>query len=156
MAPTGTSTGSFNNNISTDLTIWVRKTKLGYVFDSNTGFTLPNNAVRSPDAAFIKKEEWQKVALSDRRRFAHVCPDFVVELQSENDDPATLQQKMKEWMENGCSLAWMINPEKRETWIYKSRSEFEIKAFETILDGEDVLPGFTINLSEIFTEEEQC
>jgi Uma2 family endonuclease len=153
MAPTGTSTGWFNINISTDLTIWNRKSNLGYVFDSNTGFTLPNNAVRSPDAAFIRKEEWQKVSLSDRKRFAHVCPDFVIELLSEADHEISLQEKMKEWMENGCQLSWMINPLKKITIIYRRNGQAEAKSFDTILDGEDVLPGFTIDLSKIFTED---
>lgn len=153
MAPTGSSTGWFNINISTDLTNWVRKTKLGYVFDSNTGFTLPNNAVRSPDAAFIKKEEWLKVDPSDRERFAHVCPDFVVELLSKTDDERFIREKMKEWMDNGCQLAWMIDSQKKGTTIYRKNGSMEVKAFDEMLDGEDVLPGFTLDLSKIFTEE---
>lgn len=153
MAPTGSSTGWFNINISTDLTNWVRKTKLGYVFDSNAGFTLPNNAVRSPDAAFIKKEEWLKVDPSDRERFAHVCPDFVIELLSKTDDERFTQEKMKEWIDNGCGLAWMINSQKKETTVYRKNGSVEVKAFHEILDGEDVLPGFTLDLGKIFTQE---
>lgn len=153
MAPTGSDIDVFNLEIASDLVLWNRKTKLGYIFGNNAGFTLPNNAVRSPDAAFIKKEEWQKVALSDRKRFAHVCPDFVIELLSETDHEIFAQEKMREWMENGCELSWMINPKEKETTIYRKNGKIEIKTFDSILDGENVLPGFTIDLSRIFKGE---
>jgi Uma2 family endonuclease len=83
-------------------------------FGSNAGFTLPNNAVRSPDSAFIRKDQWEKVAKSDRKKFAHICPDFVIELLSESDQLKASLEKMKEWMDNGCQLAWMINPQKKK------------------------------------------
>jgi len=152
LEPAGSYTGWFNMNIGTDLTIWNRKTNLGMVFDSNTGFTLPNGAVRSPDASFIGIDRWQKISLDDRKKFAHLCPDFVIELLSESDDVRTLREKMKEWMANGCRLAWMINPYKKETTIYRQRGETEIKPSHEVLSGEDVLPGFTLDLSKLFTE----
>ena len=153
MEPTGSYTGWFNINLGTDLTIWNRETNLGFVFDSNTGFTLPNGAVRSPDASFIKKESWEKISHEDRKRFAHICPDFVIELLSESDQEWALQNKMKEWMDNGCRLAWMINPQKKETTIYRGNGETETKPFHEALNGEDVLPGFSLKLAEIFTGE---
>lgn len=151
MEPTGSYTGWFNVNIATDLTIWNRKTNLGIVFDSNTGFTLPNGAVRSPDAAFITKEGWEKVSKEDRKKFAHICPDFVIELLSESDDERRLQEKMQEWMENGCRLAWMINPKNKETTIYRQSGKTETGSFDQPLKGEDVLPGFVLDLEKLFT-----
>jgi Uma2 family endonuclease len=109
--------------------------------------------VRSPDAAFLRKEEWLKVDPSDRKRFAHVCPDFIIELLSETDHERSLQEKMQEWMDNGCQLSW-INPRKKETTIYRKNGSIEIRPFHEILDGEDVLPGFTPDLTKIFIEEE--
>lgn len=151
MEPTGSKTGWFNINIGTDLTIWNRETKLGFVFDSNSGFTLPNGAVRSPDASFIKKESWEKISEEDQKKFAHICPDFVIELLSESDQEWALQNKMKEWMDNGCRLGWMINPEKKETIIYRGDGGTETKPFHETLDGDEVLPGFTLKLEAIFT-----
>jgi Uma2 family endonuclease len=153
MAPTGSETDKFNTEITSDLVIWNRESKAGYVFGSNAGFTLPNNAVRSPDAAFIRKDLWQQVDPIDRKKFAHICPDFVLELLSESDHAGTLQEKMKEWMDNGCELAWMINPIKKETWIYRKNGEVEIKSFSSLLSGENLLPGFTLDLSKIFINE---
>ncbi len=150
MAPTGSESALFNSNIATELGIWNKEHKLGFTFDSNAGFTLPNNSVRSPDAAFIKKERWSRVAIEDRKKFAHICPDFVIELLSDSDSAKTLQDKMKEWMECGCMLAWMINPDKKETWIYRKNGEVEVKSFNSPLSGEGVLPGFTLDLKTIF------
>ena len=153
MAPTGSDTGAFNLGITSQLYSWNAKNKFGIAFDSSTGFTLKNGAIRSPDGAFILKARWDKVAIDDRKKFAHICPDFVIELLSESDHEWALQKKMEEWMDNGCRLAWMINPEKKETMIYRSKGETETKPFHEALNGEDVLPGFTINLTKIFTEE---
>jgi Uma2 family endonuclease len=151
MAPTGSETGAFNIAISAKLFNWADVTKLGTCFDSNTGFTLPNNAVRSPDAAYIKREEWSKVAKADRQRFAHVCPDFVIELLSYSDEESALKSKMNEWMENGCSLAWLINPLKKETVIYRKKRQSEVVSFDQVLSGENVLPGFVLDLKPIFS-----
>ena len=153
MAPTGSETGSFNLGITSQLYSWNTKNKFGITFDSSTGFTLQNGAIRSPDGAFIVKARWDKVAMDDRKKFAHICPDFVIELLSESDQEWALQNKMKEWMDNGCRLAWMINPEKKETTIYRGVRETETKPFHEALNGEDVLPGFTLKLREIFTGE---
>ncbi|MEX2231010.1 MAG: Uma2 family endonuclease [Cyclobacteriaceae bacterium] len=152
LEPAGSYTGWYNINIATDLTIWNRITNLGMVFDSNTGFTLPNGAVRSPDASFIKIEHWEKITQEDRKKFAHICPDFVIELLSQSDNQRSLHKKMKEWMSNGCRLAWLIDPYKKETTIYRQEREAEIKSSDEVLSGEDVLPGFRLDLSKLLKE----
>jgi Uma2 family endonuclease len=153
MEPTGTYTAAYNLGIAAQLYVWNTSSKLGITFDSNAGFTLPNKAVRSPDGAFISKERWEKIPVDDRKKFAHICPDFVIELLSESDSAKAVQQKMKEWIDNGCQLAWMIDPAKKETWIYHKNGEVEIKPFSSVLNGGNVLPGFTLDLQKIFTEE---
>lgn len=152
MEPTGTRTGWYNMNIGTALNNWNHQTGSGLVFDSSTGFTLPNRAVRSPGLSFIRKERWQKIHPDDQVRFAHICPDFVIELLSETDSEPTLQEKMKEWVDNGCQLAWWINPKKKETSIYRTTGETEIRLFHETLSGEDVLPGFELKLDGIFND----
>ena len=147
MEPTGSYTDWFNIDIATDLNIWNRSTNLGYVFGNNAGFTLPNKAVRSPDAAFIARGRYESLPLSDRKRFSHICPDFIIEILSESDQEWLLHKKMEEWMQNGCRLAWMINPDKKETTIYRPAGKTEIKQFNQLLKGEEILPDFTLNLS---------
>jgi Uma2 family endonuclease len=150
MEPTGFYTGQRNLDILTELSLWNKKNKLGVTFDSNTGFTLANTAVRSPDGGFISNARWNEIPEDDRHKFAHVCPDFVIELRSESDERKLLEDKMEEWMENGCKLGWLIDPKKKETVVYRSGMKKRIVAFGVTLDGEDVLPGFRIHLGSIF------
>lgn len=148
MAPTGSETGLKNSDINFELALWNRRTKLGYVFDSNTGFTLPNMAVRSPDASWIRKDRWEKLEKLDQSRFAHICPDFVIELKSNSDELNYLKDKMKEWMENGCRLAWLICPQEETAFIYRPLAPIEeITSFNFKLSGEEVLPGFELELA---------
>ena len=103
MAPTGAFTGNKNFDISIEFGLWNKKHKLGYCFDSNAGFTLLDGSVFSPDVAFITKERWEQVPLEDKKRFAHICPDFIVELMSESDSLKAAKIKMDNWMANGRS-----------------------------------------------------
>ena len=148
MAPTGFETGGFNSDINAELNFWNRKNKTGKVFDSSTGFTLPDLAVFSPDAAWISNEKISKLTKEQRNIFAPVCPDFVIELKSKSDTIPELQNKMLKWIENGCKLAWLLIPEKEEAHIYRSNGNIEIvKGFNKKLSGENILPGFELDLS---------
>lgn len=151
MEPTGSYSDLFNVGIATDLSNWNRAAGLGYVFGNNAGFTLPNKAVRSPDAAFITKSRYDALPLSDRKKFSHICPDFIIEILSESDRKWVLQNKMEEWIQNGCLLAWMIDPKTRETTIYRASGKIGIRPFDEVLEGERVLPGFTLNLSKCYS-----
>ncbi|MCU0424448.1 MAG: Uma2 family endonuclease [Candidatus Kapabacteria bacterium] len=148
--PTGGESGRHNTDIITDLNVWTRRTKLGIVFDSSTGFRLPNGAVRSPDAAFVRKERWEALSQEERRKFVPLCPDFVVELLSESDSLKATQEKMQEWMENGCRLAWLIDPQTETAYIYRADgSESTVQGFDNVLSGENVLPDFILELKEL-------
>ncbi len=147
MPPTGTETGRTNISLTTELEIWNRKMKLGYAFDSSTGFTLPNSAVRNPDASLILKERYDSLPSEDKKKFAHICPDFVIELKSESDSLKYLKSKMIEWIENGCRLGFLIIPEQKKASIYRPGKPIEEKPFTEKLSGEEVLPGFELDLS---------
>lgn len=150
MPPTGSETGLRNANITGQLWAWNEKSNLGIVFDSNAGFTLPNKAVRAADASWISKERWQQVPAADKERFAHICPDFIIELMSKNDDLEELKKKMEEWMENGCRLAWLIDVKNEKVYIYrKDGSQHMISSFDEIVSGEEVLPGFELDLKKL-------
>ncbi|OFX19050.1 MAG: hypothetical protein A2033_06675 [Bacteroidetes bacterium GWA2_31_9] len=151
MTPTGGITGNRNSEIIVQLGIWNKINKTGYVFDSSTGFNLPNGAMRSPDSAWIAKERWVGLSIEDRKRFPHICPDFIIELLSESDSLNTIKEKMNEWLQNGCRLAWLIDFENKTVYIYKPKSEVIQQSFEQALRGEDVLLGFELNLTEFLT-----
>ncbi|WPP49369.1 Uma2 family endonuclease [Catalinimonas niigatensis] len=150
MAPTGGNTGRVNKNILFELESWNRDMGMGETFDSSTGFMLPNGAVRSPDASWIVRSRWEVLSEDEKKKFPPLCPDFVVELMSESDALMPAQQKMEEWMNNGCRLAWLIQPSEEKVFIYKKGQALkEIKSYSQSLSGEDVLPGFTFDLSWI-------
>jgi Uma2 family endonuclease len=134
--------------INTDLGLWNRKSQLGIAFDSNGGFILPNNAMRCPDSAWITNERWKNITPEKRKKFAPICPDFVIELRSESDSFKYLKIKMEEWIENGCRLGWLIDPLQQKVYIYRGDGSKEVlESFEKAISGEDVLPGFLLSLS---------
>ncbi len=148
--PVGSEGGSKESIIIINLGIWNKKYKMGKVFSSSTGFTLSNGAMRSPDVSFISHERWKALSKGDRKKFAPICPDFIVELRSESDRIEDLKEKMIEWMDNGCRLAWLIDPIEEKAYIYRPDKDTErIDTFDTVLSGEDVLSDFELPLSEL-------
>lgn len=144
--PVGGESGGQEADLITDLNIWNRKTKLGKVFSSSTIFRLPNGAKRSPDAAWIKLERWEALTDEERKKFPPLTPDFIIELRSETDRLKTLQEKMQEYIENGLRLGWLINPQAQQVEIYRSEKPVEIVQLPALLSGEDVLPGFELQV----------
>ena len=118
IALTGGDTGRRNTKLTSRLDLWSDDTKAGIVFDSSTGFKLPNGANRSPDVAFVTMDKWNALTPDERTRYPPLCPDFLVELMSETDYLREATDKMQEYMENGCRLAWLINPKTEEVRIY--------------------------------------
>jgi Uma2 family endonuclease len=150
MPPTGGETGDRNFEIDGQLWLWNRQTRLGKAFDSSTGFRLPNGATRSPDVAWIRIEKWSALTAQQRKKFLPICPDFVVELVSETDDLAEVRLKMQEYLENGLLLGWLINPKMRMVEVFRVNREVERLEGVLSLSGEDVLPGFVLNLQPIW------
>jgi len=149
MSPTGGETGKRNSNINLQLGIWNERTQMGELFDSSTGFTLPNQAERSPDAAWIEKFRWEALTAEQREKFIPLCPDFVIELLSPGDSLSKTQEKMREYMENGCRLGLLINRRNRQVEIYRLGKEVEVLNAPSSISGEDVLPGFILNMQPI-------
>lgn len=144
---TGGETGRRNSELITDLTLWNRSARLGQVFDSSTGFTLPNGAVRSPDAAWVSQAAWEALTDAQRRKFPPLCPDFVVELVSESDSLTDLTAKMQEYVANGCRLAWLLDPKAEAARVFRADGSVSVvKTYAEPLTGEDVLPGFAFDL----------
>ncbi|MGK7884897.1 MAG: Uma2 family endonuclease [Crocosphaera sp.] len=149
MPPTGGETGNRNIEISYQVQAWSRQNKLGIAFDSSTGFKLPNKADRSPDASWIPLEKWNNLTPQQRQKFLPLCPDFVIELRSPSDSLKALQNKMKEYLENGTKLGWLINPKTKQVEIYRQGKDTEILDNPITLSGEDILPDFVLDLELI-------
>ncbi|MGK7892129.1 MAG: Uma2 family endonuclease [Xenococcus sp. (in: cyanobacteria)] len=149
MPPTGGETGRKNSDLNYQLQAWNRKHKLGLVFDSSTGFKLPNGATRSPDVAWIKKERWESLTLEQQKKFIPLCPDFVIELRSNSDNLSDLQKKMQEYVANGLVLGWLIDPQNRQVEVYQPNCSVEVISNPVRLSGENLLLGFTLELNDI-------
>jgi len=149
MPPTGGETGDRNSEINFQLRAWNKQSGLGKVFDSSTGFKLPNDADRSPDGAWVRLERWEALTPQQRQKFPPLAPDFVVELRSATDELKPLQDKMQEYRDNGVPLGWLIEPHNHRVEIYRPEQDIEVLQSPISLSGEDVLPGFVLDLSQI-------
>lgn len=150
MSPSGSKTSRRNSHVIWALVTWNRETGSGEVFDASGGFLLPNGAMRAPDAAWIPTERWEQFSPEEQEKFLPTCPDFVVELRSPSDRLADLQAKMQEYIENGCRLAWLIDPVEDQVFVYREGGRHSrIGSFEEVLSGEAVLPGFILDLQDL-------
>jgi Uma2 family endonuclease len=150
MSPTGLETDQRNFDIITQLGIWTKQDGTGVGFGSSAGFTLPNGALRSPDAAWIKKTRWSAILPEQRKKFTSICPEFVIELRSETDGLRTLKSKMDEYIENGILLGWLIDRVNRKVYVYRPNTAVEELDNPSTLSGEDILPGFVLDLSTVW------
>jgi Uma2 family endonuclease len=151
MSPTGSLSGNINFKILSMFGNWADAHEdMGYGFDSSSGFRLPDGSMRSPDVAWVRKEKWEKLSEADQKKFAPVCPDFLIEIKSDTDSIKSLQQKMLEWIKNGCQLAWLIDPAAKRAYVYNQNGLVrEYDDFDQKLDGGDLLPGFQLDLSRL-------
>lgn len=149
--PTGGETGYSNIKISYFLVKWVEEHGgSGIPFDSSTGFKLPNGANRSPNVSWVTRERWEVLTPQQRKGFVPLCPDFVVELRSESDSLTKLQAKMQEYIDNGSRLGWLIDRQNQRVEIYRQGMDVEVWENPHELSGEDVLPGFVLNLRRVW------
>ena len=150
MPPAGMYTGNRNIKISSRLYVWAKRDGTGEAFDSSAGFTLPNGAIRSPDASWIPKSRLAELTTEDKSGFGHICPDFVVELRSRSDRLSVLRAKMEEYIENGARLGWLIDPRDRRVYVYRPNYEVEILESPETVSAEPELAGFTLELSDVW------
>ncbi|MEC4806038.1 MAG: Uma2 family endonuclease [Jaaginema sp. PMC 1079.18] len=150
MPPAFSDTGNRNLKIVQQLANWADRDGTGEVFDSSAGFTLPNGAVRSPDASWIKRDRWQALSEEEKASFAPICPDFVVELHSRSDRLSQLQAKCCEYIENGVALAWLIDRQNRTVTVYRPQGDSVVLESPEAVCGDPELPGFVLQMARIW------
>ena len=151
MSPCGSETSEKNLDLSSQLWNWTKKKGrgLGHGYDSSGGFILPNGAIRSPDASWVAKKRWESRTPVPHEVFFRLCPDFVVEIRSQSDRPYRIRKKMLEYIDQGARLGWFIDPTNGKVEIYRPGRAVEKLLRPSTLSGEDVLPGFVLDLKEI-------
>lgn len=150
MPPAGWESSNQNATLTHLITAWALKDGTGAVSDSSGGFILPNGATRAPDAAWVRKSRLQTLTAEQKRRFLPLCPDFAIELRSPSDSLAVLQEKMREYIDNGTALGWLLDAPNKQVYVYRPNAEVERLDRPTTLSGEPELPGFVLDLSMVW------
>ena len=156
MTPTGGETGARNSRLVMRLLAWADSVGGWQVFDSSTGFLLPDGSVRSPDASLVALERWRALTPEQCRGFPPLCPDLLVELASPSDEGprglTALRRKMAAYQANGAGLGWLLIPEQQAVEIWTSTASSEPFRLEgaTVLEGGERFPGLRLELSEIW------
>jgi Uma2 family endonuclease len=150
MPPAGWETGHRNMKLAVQLGTWAEQDNTGIATDSSGGFRLPNGAVRAPDAAWVRRERLAGLTPEQKQRFLPLCPDFVIELRSPTDSLTLVQAKMREYMENGARLGWLLDPEERKVHVYQPEEDVRILENPQKVSGDPILPGFVLDLKSIW------
>ena len=153
MVPAIGFTGGKELEIARQLGNWARQDGTGAAFGPSMGYTLPNGAVRAPDASWVLRSRRTELTPEDRSRFIHLCPDFVIELRSDSDRLSVLQAKMREYMDNGARLGWLIDPQDRRVYIYRPDRDVQTLDNPETVSADPILPAFTLDLKEIWEWE---
>jgi Uma2 family endonuclease len=149
MLPVGSEGGQRDFNLTGRFGAWAEADATGVGFSSSTGFKLPNGATRSPDLSWIRLDRWNAIPKKQRKKFAPICPDFVVELRSETDRLVPLKRKMEEYIANGAQLGWLIDPIDKKVYVYRPDADIEVLDNPSSISGEPLLRDFVLDLSGI-------
>ncbi len=149
--PAGADSSRRNSELTAQLAIWNKRDGAGVVFDCSAGFWLPNKALRSPDAAWVRRDRWEALSQVDREKFAPLAPDFVAELRSKSDRLSQLRGKMQEYVGSGVRLAWLIDPWERCVEVYRPDRDVVVWSAPAVVAGDPELPGFTLDCAPLWS-----
>lgn len=153
VSPTGGESGRRSAKLVHQLERWNEQKELGVVFDSSTGFGLPDGSVLSPDASWMRRERWEALSREEREGFVPLCPDAVFEIRSRFQSLAELREKMNAYLANGASLAVLIDPPSRGVEVYRPGGQVERRENPPAVSLDPELPGFILELAAIFGEK---
>jgi Uma2 family endonuclease len=149
MSPAGGKSSRRNAALVAQLFVWAKQDGKGTVFDSSGGFSLPNGAVRAPDACWVSNEQLAKLTDEELEAFPPLCPEFVIELRSATDPLKTLQEKMKEYITNGTKLGWLLDAKTKNVYVYTPEGVTMLEAPEKV-GATGKLRGFVLELLEVW------
>ncbi len=135
MSPTNSESGRHNARLVSILSSWNDRAGGGEVFDSSTGFTMPDGSVLSPDASWIRRERWKALSPEEQRAYAPIVPDVCVELVSTSDTYEKTIAKARRYIAYGASYAIVLDPQRNTMWREGERPAGFPTAFPEILSG---------------------
>lgn len=150
MPPPGGRTSDRNSEINFQLRGWAKRDGTGVAYDSSGGFDLPDGATLGPDGAWVLKSRLEPISLEQQEKALPLCPDFVLELRSPSDRLPPLQRKMRQYLANGARLGWLIDPYTKQVEVYRPDTPVERLDHPATISGDPVLPGFVLDLQEIW------
>lgn len=150
MSPGGSRHGRIGMKIATRLSDFVEVHGLGEVYGADTGFLLASDpdTVRAPDVAFVTRGRAQQVG--DIEEFWPGAPDLAVEVISPSDRFSELDEKVEEYFATGCRMVVVVHPRQRIATVYRSGTAPVLLSEDDVLDGQDLVPGWQLPLSEVF------
>ena len=155
MTPTGSQTSGRNSELLFQLQLYAKASGDWKVFESSGGFRLPDRSVVSPDASLVRLDRWRALSADERRCFAPLCPDLVVELASPSDEGprgvSALREKMAAYQRNGARLGWLLLPEERAVEVWSSARDPQRLDNPAVLSASPEFPGLTLQLAEIWS-----
>ncbi|MGH2376455.1 MAG: Uma2 family endonuclease [bacterium] len=151
VTPTGTEAGRQEGEVFGQLYQWAKADGRGVAFGPSTGFHMPDGALLSPDASWVRRDRWQALTASQQQDYAPLCPDAVFEVASPSDSLAHLRRKMRSYLANGTRLAVLVDPNRRAVEIYVPDRDPKVLDSARAVSLDPVLPGFTLDLEPIFS-----
>src|SRR5271165_3126079 len=149
-APAGADSSSGNIEIGAQLRDWWKQLRLGRVFDSSAGFFLPDGSSLNPDGAYATAEQMRGLTKEDRKHFLRLTPAFVVELLSASDSLPEDKRKMVAWIDNGAKLGWLVDPYKRNVFVYEPGQPVRVEAGDKVA-GAGPVAGFVLDLAAVWS-----
>lgn len=151
MSPSGSDGGRLELEVATQMAIWARQDGRGGAFGSSSGFRLPDGSVRAADVHWVSWGKWNALTQEEQKKFAPVCPEFVIEVRSETDHLPVLHEKMRAWIANGAELAWLIDPSRKGVEVYHPGRAPEVFEGGSCVEGEGPVGGFVLELGRIWS-----
>jgi Uma2 family endonuclease len=150
MPPSGGDAGFQDAEVSRQLGNWARAVGKGKASGPSGGYILPNGANRAPDASWISPEQMATLTAEQRKKLLPLCPFFLIEVLSPSDSLKKLQEKMEEYMANGCQLGWLIDPSKTQVHVYRPGQPVQVFDNPQTVSGDPELPGFVLDLEPVW------
>jgi Uma2 family endonuclease len=148
--PAGGESDHRSADVTSQLKVWSKRDGRGHSFGCSAEFILPDGSALSPDAAWVSSERLAPLTKEQRRRFPPVVPEFVVEVMSPSDRLKAAQLKMRQWMDNGVELGWLIDGDDRCVYVYSKGCEMRQVRDASRIAGEGQVEGFVLDLTDIW------